>query len=198
MAGAKLIRFFGRVQRIREKQQAVDELNIFRDKNCRLPATVRMSAKEYWSCVSLFHDGNRSPQTVAVSCGAAGRRRAVRALGAEWQIESQYGEAGRSKGVGNFDEQFRLAIRAGAMREDDGAAVRLGRRVHEAAKRKFGSEINEGGKHKRPRETVDSRQFKVERRKNKEARLGEGYPPPPCFCKNVIRWELGGGGVRKM
>jgi hypothetical protein len=25
-----------------------------------------------------------------------------------------------------------------------------------------------------------------------------GYPTPPVFCKNVIRWELGGGGLQKM
>jgi hypothetical protein len=88
MAGAKLLRFFGRVQRIRKEQKAVDEPSILRDKNRGLPAAVGMPAEENWSCVSLFHEGNRAPQTVAVLCGAARRRRPMRALGAERQIET--------------------------------------------------------------------------------------------------------------
>jgi hypothetical protein len=174
---------------IREKQQAVDELCILRDKNRGLPSTVGMSAEENWSCVSLFHDGNRLPQTVAVLCRAAGRRRAVRALGAERQIETQYGEAGRSEGFGHFDEQFRLAICAGAMREDDGAAVRLRGRVQEAANGKAGSKISERGKHKRPERrstvptrsgsSIDSLKLKGEKAKRRLAR--RGYPTPGCF-----------------
>src|SRR5580692_8029967 len=117
MAGAQLIRLPRRMQWIGEKQQAVYQLRILRNKDGRLPSSVGMAAQKYRAACSLFHERNRSPQTVAVPGGAARRRRPVRALGAKWQVETQHGEAGCGKGIGHLDEQNRLAVCAGAVRK---------------------------------------------------------------------------------
>src|SRR5580700_5252286 len=102
MAGAQLIRLSRRMQRIGEKQQAVYQLRILRNKDGRLPSSVGMAAQKYRAAFSLSHKRDRSPQTVAVPGGTAGRGRPVRALGAKWQIETQHGEAGCGECIGHL------------------------------------------------------------------------------------------------
>src|SRR5580698_1304599 len=115
MAGAQLIGLSRRMQWIGEKQQAVYQLRILRNKDGRLPSSVGMAAQKYRAAFSLFHKPNRSPQTLAIPDGAAGRGRPVRALGAKWQVETQHGEAGCGKSIGHLDEQNGLAVCAGAV-----------------------------------------------------------------------------------
>src|ERR1700676_789374 len=124
MAGAELSRLSWRMQGIRKKQQAVNQLTIFRNKNRSLPPAVGMATQKYRSMFSLFHQRNRSSQTVTVSGRAAGRGWPEGAIGAEWQIEPQDCETGGGKSIGHLDQQFRLAVCAGAVCQDNCIAAR--------------------------------------------------------------------------
>jgi hypothetical protein len=72
----------------------------------------------------------------------------VGALNPEWQIETKDGEAGSGKRFGHFEEEFRLAVCARAVREDDDAVIWLCGSVKEATQRRIGNEIGKRGKHR--------------------------------------------------
>src|SRR5580704_19464540 len=133
MAGAELLRFSRWMQWIRKKKQAVNQLRIFRNKNGRLPSAIRMATQKYSTALPRPHERNCSPQTLAVPGCAAGPRWPGRALRAERQIKTQHGEAHSGESSGHFDQQFRLAVCAGAMCKHNHAAIRRRRLVQEAA-----------------------------------------------------------------
>lgn len=58
-------------------------------------------------------------QALLVAFGAAARRRSVGAQLPERQITAEHGDAGFGERVCESDEQRRLAVRAGAVREDE-------------------------------------------------------------------------------
>ena len=149
MLGAQLRRSFRRMQRIRQEQQTVNQLRLFRYEHSGLPPTVGVAAKKRASRDFRSHDRDCSTETFAVSLGTAGARRSKRASEAKGQVEAQHREAAGGERGGHFDQKLSLAIRASAMREHDAVAIGFSRLVEESADGGFGGLVNEWRGHEK-------------------------------------------------
>src|SRR5580700_3405172 len=142
-----------------------------------------MATHKYRSACSLFHERNCSPQTAAVPGGAAGPRWPGRALGAERQIKTHHTEASSGESSGHFDQQFGLAVCAGAMRKHNHAAIRRRRLVQEAANGRI-CKIDKRREH---------RICKVEKKTKAEAVVGRKQSHNMSDAQNRV--YVGGGEV---
>src|SRR5436305_10391513 len=73
MRGARGFRFARRMQRIRQKKQALDQLWLLSSQHRGLPSSVRMAAQKNASGGPLPHDLTRSSQAFAVPRGTRGK-----------------------------------------------------------------------------------------------------------------------------
>jgi len=133
MLSARLLRSARRMQRIREQEQACDQLWFFRAEHARLSASVGMPSKKYATGNCSFHRGDGILQTGAVAGGVAQSRRAVRAGLAVREIATQNGESRASKGFCKSDEQWGCGVRSCAMREHEAIAVGVLRDMEKTA-----------------------------------------------------------------
>ncbi len=132
MSGAELIRFRGRVQGIRQQEQPVASLRIFRGQERGLTAAVGMTA-----CKDSFAEGAQCVHgcrdTHAILSGAAWMRRSKRTAAAEGKIETQHDEACGAESIRDSNQQRSSAISACAMRDCKAGAGVFGGTVKESA-----------------------------------------------------------------
>lgn len=136
VGSAELGGFLRRVKRIGEEQEAVGDLRIFGKEHGGLAAAVGMAAEKNAAADLLFDERDGAAQAAAVALGIA-TRRAKAAVNTKGQIEAEHRETGSGESVGDCEEQFRLAIGAGAVSEEECFTVRIGRKVEKATHRRI-------------------------------------------------------------
>jgi hypothetical protein len=76
-------------------------------------------------------------ESLLIAFRAAALWRPVRARLAKGQFTAQNGPSGVAERACECDQERRVAVRSGAMGEDEGIAGRIGREMKEAAHRRF-------------------------------------------------------------
>ena len=74
-------------------------------------------------------------EALLIAFGAAAWRRTVRTQLAEGKIATEHGESGGAEGIGERDEKRRVAVRSGAVGEEETVAAGVGQRVEVTANR---------------------------------------------------------------
>lgn len=143
VGSAELGGFVRRVKRIGEEQEAIDELRILGKEHGGLAAAVGMAAEKNTAADLFFDERDGAAQAVAVAFGIA-TRRAKAAVNAKGQIEAEHREIGSGESVGDCDEQFRLAIGAGAVSEEKCLTVGIGRQMEKATNRRISGVVGKG------------------------------------------------------
>ena len=106
-----------------------------------MASTIRMPAQEEAAGRFGPQDLYRPAQAFAVSGRHGGKRRAVRARLAKWQIAAQDHKSAIRKCISQGDQEFTLAICAGSVAEHQRIAIGLRGFMEKAMDRRFRREI---------------------------------------------------------
>jgi hypothetical protein len=93
------------------------------------------------------HELDGTPKPSAVALGAAGMRRAEAALNAKGKVEAENGKASGGECIGNRDQEFRLAVAAGAVGKKQRVAGRRVRLMQKPVDGRVGRGVVEGVRH---------------------------------------------------
>ena len=118
MRDAQLLRFARRMERIREKDQPINQSGVLSRQHGRLAATVGMSAEEYMTRRLLPYQFHGPPQSFSIARGPSGRWRTKRALLPKRQIDAQYRKARIAKRLCHRDQKLSVTVSARSMRQD--------------------------------------------------------------------------------
>ncbi len=118
MRGPSLVRFSRRMQRIGKQQQSIRHRRIFRRGHRRLPAPIRMTARDHL-LRSRSHQSRRIPNPLPVARCRGRKRRPVRTSLPIRQIVPQHQKSGSGKSIAQCAKQRCVAIRSRAMRQHD-------------------------------------------------------------------------------
>jgi len=118
MSRAELVRAFGRVQRIGQQEQCVDESRFGRRQDRSLPSAVGVSSKEYRTTNLSAHRFDGAVQALLITLGGTAGW-PVRLPLTKRQIAAENGHADFREGGCECDEQRGPAVGSGAMSEDE-------------------------------------------------------------------------------
>lgn len=139
--GAQLAGAPGRMERVGEQQEAIDQAGFGGGKHGRLAASVRVAAEEDAAGGSAAHGGDGGFEALLITPRAAGRRRPGRARLAKRQIAPKDDPSRVTERAGEGDEERRVRVGSRAVREHErvggGRAGDFGGEMKEAADRRF-------------------------------------------------------------
>ncbi len=133
MPGSHLARFLGRVQRVGEKQKAINEAGLCGHNHRRLPASIRMTPKKDVPKAVRPHRPNGRSQPILISLRTASRRGTLRPGLAKRKVAAQHRQPGGTKCFRQRPQQQGLTVRPGAVSQDQTVFSGNGRPVQEAA-----------------------------------------------------------------
>lgn len=137
MRRAQLLGLIWGMERIGQQQQSVRNRLVLGHQHAGLPAAVGMAAQgdTHWRTLAQTYfaeDLHRAPQSCAI-LRAVAKRRTVRARLAEWQIAAQHEDARGTERARHGNQQGRVAVGTGAMREHQCLSRRRVRAVQKTA-----------------------------------------------------------------
>ena len=106
------------MQRIGQQQKTIHQPVRFGCQNARLASTVGMSAQPYTSWLRFANLEHLRAEALSIARRVGWARRSMRTLLPERQIIAEDVGTGLAKRIRQRNQQWRVAIRAGAMSED--------------------------------------------------------------------------------
>lgn len=144
MLRARLVGAARRVKRVGEQEQGLDQAGFGGGEHRGLASSIGMAAEEDAGEIEIAEGLNRGAEAGLILLGAVVGW-PVRAELAEGQIAAKHGNAGLAEGIGEGDQEGRLAVGSCSVGQDNASIRRSGGAMEEARDGRFGVGVAEFG-----------------------------------------------------